>query len=262
MPRTRPPTPRPGSIRSPITAAVRAPEMATTTAAGPPASRGAMYAKSPSASSRAQSVMRWSTTAWSSVEVSLRPIASRASASCRRWSPSAAAHSRSTAPAARSAMPPHSAASVPSSAGPLRRPTSSAPIGSPARTIGTAAHEVRASRSGSVAQTPGATTSVESSAARRSTARAAGAPSPRASSRVPTSPAGQPSPAARRRRASPSTRTKTAARSAPAEALAMAATCAIAPGTEVAPSRPRRAAWALRSLVLMSSPRIGVLAGG
>ena len=37
----------------------------------------------------------------------------------------------------------------------------------------------------------------------------------------------------------------------------MAATCAIASWTEVASSRPRKAARALRSLVLMSSPEAG-----
>ena len=228
------------------------------TAAWPPASSGAMNAKSPPASSRARSMMRWSTSAWSSVEVSSRPIASSASASCRRRSPSSAARSRSTATAARSAMLLHSAASVAPSAGPSRRPTSSAPIGSPTWGIGIATQEVRASRRGSVAQAPSASPSVESTGALSSRARAAGAPAPRASSSVPTSPAGQPSPAARRRRASPSTRRKTAARSAPTEALAMAATCAVASGTEVASSKPRKAARALRSLVLMSSPESGV----
>ena len=153
----------------------------------------------------------------------------------------------------------HSAASVASSAGPSRRPTSSAPIGSPAWTTGVATQEMRAqaSRRGSVRQARGASTSVENTGARRSTARAAGAPPPRASSSVPTSPAGQPSPATSRRRASPSTCKKTAARSAPAEALATAATRAIASGTEVASSRPRKAARAFRSLVLMLSPEAG-----
>ena len=119
------------------------------TAAWPPASSGAMNAKSPPASSRARSMMRWSTSAWSSVEVSSRPIASSASASCRRRSPSAAARSRSTAAAARSAMLLHSAASVAPSAGPSRRPTSKAPIGSPTWGMGVATQEVRASRRGS-----------------------------------------------------------------------------------------------------------------
>ena len=162
------------------------------TAAWPPASSGAMNATSPPASSRARSVMRWSTTAWSSVEVSSRPIASSASASCRRRSPSAAGRSRPTATAAWSAMRPHSAASVPPSAGPSRRPTSRAPIASPAWTTGVATQEARAqaSRRGSVGQARCASTSVESTGARRSRARAAGAPPPRASSSVPTSPGG------------------------------------------------------------------------
>ena len=71
--RTRPLAPSPASIRRPIAAAVLAPETAPMTAAWPPASSGAMNAKSPPASSRARSVMRWSTTAWSSVEVSSLP---------------------------------------------------------------------------------------------------------------------------------------------------------------------------------------------
>ena len=232
------------------------------TAAWPPVSTGAMNATSPPASSRARSMMRWSTTAWSSVEVSSRPIASSATASCRRRLTSAAARSRSMATAARSATLPHSAASVPPSAGPSRRPTSSAPIGSPTWGMGIAAQEVRVFRRGSVAQHRCASTSVESTGARRSTARAAGAPSLETSSSVPTRPAGQPSPATSRRRASPSTRRKTAARSPPAEALAMAATCAIASWTEAASSRPRKAARAFRSLVLMSSPDQELPTGG
>ena len=107
--------------------------------------------------------MRWSITAWSSPEVSSRPIASSASVSCRRRSPAAAARSRSTATAARSPMLLHSAASVAPSAGPSRRPTSRAPIGSPAWTTGVATHEMRAqvSRRGSVGQARCAATSVD-----------------------------------------------------------------------------------------------------
>ena len=185
------------------------------TAAWPPASSGAMNAKSPPASSRARSLMRWSTSAWSSVEVSSRPIASSASASCRRRSPSAAARSRSTATAARSAMLLHSAASVAPSAGPSRRPTSRAPIGSPAWSIGVATQEVRAaSRRGSVAQALSASTSVESTGA---LAREPGRPGRRRPGRAPACPpvprdSRRPRPA--RRRSSPSTRRKTAARSA------------------------------------------------
>ena len=251
--RTRPPTPRPAPSAGP-SAAVRAPETAATTAAWPPASTGAMNAKSPPASSRARSVMRWSITAWSSVEVSSRPIASSASASCRRRSPSAATRSRSMATAARSAMLPHSAASVAPSAGPSRRPTSSAPIGSPAWTMGVATQEVRASRRGSVAQAPErldlggehGRPPLEGQGGRGTVAQGElqGAHQPGGTA------VARDQPQARLAVDPQEDRGQVGA----GEALAMAATCAIASWTEVASSRPRKAARAPRSLVLMSSP--------
>ena len=190
--RTRPPTPRPGSIRRPITAAVRAPETAATTAAWPPR----LHRRD----EREVAAGQLAGAVGDALEHH-RVVEPRGELAPDRFErlgllPAAVALRGGAQPVDGHGGQVRDAATQ-RGLGRAERRSVAAPDQQRADRLPGVDHrgrdpggEAQTSRRGSVAQATSASTSVESTGARRSRARAAGAPSPRASSRVPTSPGG------------------------------------------------------------------------